>query len=85
MSLPGFTAERALGASGRSYRSVAGGAGARGGTAQPAAFVRPRQPQTREGINCTDCDGNTYTCALNERCARICTTDGQGGAWCEPR
>lgn len=88
MRLPGFTAEQALGASKRSYRSRSGGHASGAGRAQPAVLPprpRIRQPQTREVTTCTDCWGGSYECALNESCGKICTMDGQGVAWCQPK
>jgi hypothetical protein len=86
MRLPGFTAEQALGASRRSYRSGAGGPAPRGGVARPAVWPNPRiQYQQKDVTSCTDCNGLRYECALTERCAKLCTTDGQGLAWCMPR
>jgi hypothetical protein len=84
LSLPGFTAERALGASRHSYRSRGGAALASAGAARPAIYIRPRQPQSRDVTNCTDCNGQPYTCALNEECGKICTTE-MGFAWCDPK
>jgi hypothetical protein len=81
MNLPGFTAEHALGTSRGFYRSGAHGAAARAEGAHPAA-VRIRV-QRRDGEECTNCDGSTFLCPLGSRCVRLCTTDGQGTAYCE--
>jgi hypothetical protein len=79
MRMPGFTAEHALGTSRRSYRSGAHGAAARAAGAHPAIRI---QPQRRDGVECRNCDGSTFLCPLGSECVRLCTTDGQGAAYC---